>query len=303
VNLPSIKGAAEPTPTKIRLKAYVLQLLTVRNARHQFTVMSTVVSAPQLLWYFFSGDTASGAAMGDGDRKTYWGFPETVTWIRTRDEERVTAMWDMSEEGGIGPAIYSAKTELDPRLLLLFAGTDFDGDCQAGALQANPGSSCIHKPTMMEADKAIGDLLRKVASRRVRMTAIRCDGNSNEQIPVPSAELNDLEFRISPGDRVAPVGLWSRSRRVLVWRSPQFLSADVVGAWPAPNTKTAAVVIAVLHYLREIMIPEAPLTKREALQRCMVEVPNAYPEAFKRAWAKLDPSCKRARGKHGLRAR
>jgi hypothetical protein len=145
-------------------------------------------------------------------------------------------------------------------------------------------------------------LLRKVHSRRVRMTAIRCDGNSNKQIPVPSSELNDLEFRIT-GHRVTPVGLWSRSRGVLVWRSPQFLSADVVRTWPAPNTKTAAVVIAMLHYLREIMIPEAPLTKREALERCTAEVPNAYPEAFKRAWAKLDSSCKRTRGKHGRRAR
>jgi hypothetical protein len=156
---------------------------------------------------------------------------------------------------------------------------------------------------MMEAGQAIVELLRKVHTRRVQMTAIECDGGRHEQIPVPSAELNDLEFRISPGDRVAPVGLWSRSRRVLVWRSPQFLSADVVGAWPAPITKTAAVVTAMLQYLRKIMIPEAPLTKREALQRCMVEVPNAYPEAFKRAWAGLDPSYKRARGKHGPRAR
>jgi hypothetical protein len=49
------------------------------------------------------------------------------------------------------------------------------------------------------------------------------------------------------------------------------------------------------------MTPEAPLTKADAPLRCLAEVPNAYPEAFKRAWAKLEPSRKRARGKHGPR--
>jgi hypothetical protein len=239
----------------------------------------------------------------DVDRKTYWSFFETVRWIRTRDEKAVAAMWDMSEEDGMGPVIFSAKTELDPRLLRRFAGADSEAEGQAVASQANSQSSCGHRPIMMEAGQAIDELLRKVHGRHVQMTAIRCDGDRHEQIPVPLAELNDLEFRISPGHRVAPVGLWSRSRRALVWRSPQFLSADVIAAWPAPITKTAAVVIAMLHHLREIMIPEAPLTKREALQRCMVEVPNAYPEAFKRAWARLDPTRKRARGKHGPRAR
>jgi hypothetical protein len=153
--------------------------------------------------------------------------------------------------------IFSARTELDPRFLLKFAGADSEAEGQAFAPRANSRSACGDRPIMMEVGQAIDELLRKVHGRRVRMTAIRCDGDRHEQIPVPSAELNDLEFRISPGHRVAPVGLWSRSRRVLVWRSPQFLSADVVGAWPAPITKTAAVVTAMLHFLREIMIPGA----------------------------------------------
>ena len=135
------------------------------------------------------------------------------------------------------------------------------------------------------------------------MTAIRCDKRSNEQIPVPLAELNDLEIRITPGHPVAPVGLWSRSCGTLVWRSPQFFRADVVAAWPARKSKTAAVFTAVRRHLREIMSPEAPLTKLEAQRRCLAEVPNAYPAAFKKAWAELDPSCKRGRGKHGLRGR
>jgi hypothetical protein len=48
--------------------------------------------------------------------------------------------------------------------------------------------------------------------------------------------LNDLIFRLSPGHRLAAVGLWSRSRDTLVWRSPQFLRADVMRVWPARNT-------------------------------------------------------------------
>jgi hypothetical protein len=41
------------------------------------------------------------------------------------------------------------------------------------------------------------------------------------------------------------------------------------------------------------MKPDAPLTELEAQRRCMAEVPNAYPAAFEKAWAELDPSCKR----------
>ena len=133
------------------------------------------------------------------------------------------------------------------------------------------------------------------------MTAIKCEGNREEQIPVPLVELNDLMFRFVPGHAVAPVGLWSRSRNTLVWKSPQFLSGDVVGAWPTRNTKTTAVSRAILRHLRGIMSPEAPLSRVEALQRCVAEVPNAYPAAFKKAWADLEPGCKRGRGKHGPR--
>jgi hypothetical protein len=119
---------------------------------------------------------------------------------------------------------------------------------------------------------------------------------------VPPVDLHDLIFLLVPGHPVAPVGLWSRSRRnTLVWRSPQFLSTAGVRVWPARNTKTAAVYGAILRHLREIVTPEAPLTKREAQRRCLAEVHNAYPEAFKKVWTVLEPSCKRGRGKHGPR--
>jgi len=86
-----------------------------------------------------------------------------------------------------------------------------------------------------------------------------------------------------------------------MWRSPQFLSVEVVDEWPARNTKTAAVSTAILRHLREIMSLGARLTKLEARQRCLAEVPKAYPGAFEKAWAELEPSCKRGRGKHGPR--
>ena len=135
------------------------------------------------------------------------------------------------------------------------------------------------------------------------MTAVRCHEGRDEQDPVPPTELNDLTFRLHPNLRGASVGLWSRSRDVLVWRSPQFSRADVIGIWPGRNRKTAAASVAILRHLRKISPPQAPLTKPDAEQRCMAEVPNAYPEAFKKAWADLDPTYKRGRGKHGPRRR
>ena len=155
----------------------------------------------------------------------------------------------------------------------------------------------------MEAQHAFEDLLRKVHSRRVRMTAINCRDTHERQTEVPLAELNNLELKIIPDAPGAVTGLWSRSRYALVWKSPQFLRADVIGAWPAPKTKTATVPAAILRHLRQIMTPEAGLTKPEARQRCLAEVPNAYPAAFNRAWEQLEVSYKRGRGKHGKRVR
>jgi hypothetical protein len=232
------------------------------------------------------------------DQKTYWDLLETVRWICTRDEQRVAAMWDMGEGDRIAPAMFGVKAELALLPPLGLQGTKPDADRQAISPRDNEKSSRIDGPTI----PALDDLFRKVSSGRVQMTAIRCEVSSDEQILVPLAELNDLMFRLSPGHPVALVGLWSRSRGSPVWRSPQFLSADVVRAWPARNTKTAGASRAILRHLRQIMTAEAPLTKLEAQQRCMTEVPNAYPGAFKKAWGELEPSCKRGRGKRGPRA-
>ena len=139
-------------------------------------------------------------------------------------------------------------------------------------------------------------LLQLVRSRRIRMTAIKCDRYRVKQLPVPLAALDDLEFRITSDHRFTKVGLWSRSHNTLIWRSPEFLRADIIRVWPARTKKSAAVSGVILLHLQAIMTPAAPLTRAEAQRRCFADVPDAYPGAFKRAWAILDPSCKRGRG-------
>ena len=226
------------------------------------------------------------------DPKAYWDLFETVWWIRSRDEEWVANMQDKSEEDKAALALFGLKpeTELLPRLSLPEA--EFNAAMQMV-------SACIAEPILL--DQTLDDLFKKVSSGQVRMTAIRFGRSSDGQIPVPLAELNGLMFRIATGNRVR-AGLWSRSHDLLVWSSPQFLRADAIRAYPARNKKTAATAHAILRHLRQLMTPEAPLTKLEAQQRCMAEVPHAYPEAFKKAWAELEPSRKRARGKHGPRS-
>jgi hypothetical protein len=189
------------------------------------------------------------------------------------------------------------------RSLSRFSTTNTDADLEAAASPDKDKATRVEVPVPMPPDTPLDDLQRKLRSGCLSLTAIRCGQDRDEQIPVPSAELNDLIFRLIPDYPVAPVGLWSRSRRLVAWGSPQFLRSDVVRVWPARNTKTAAVSAAILRHLREIMMPEAPLTKPEAQRRCMAEVPNAYPGAFKRAWMQLERSLKRGRGKHGSRAR
>ena len=151
--------------------------------------------------------------------------------------------------------------------------------------------------------QALNYLLQLVRSRRIRMTAIKCDRYRVKQLPVPLAALDDLEFRITSDHRFTKVGLWSRSHNTLIWRSPEFLRADIIRVWPARTKKSAAVSGVILLHLQTIMTPAAPLTRAEAQRRCFAEVPDAYPGAFKQAWAILDPSCKRGRGQRDGRTR
>jgi len=225
------------------------------------------------------------------DKKKYWDLAETVMWISTRDEQRIAAIWDMNQNEKLSLALLEMRVERAIQSCPGPSGSNLGAEWGPSAPGGIRGAL----------SQGVGDVLKKVVSGRVRMTAIGYDGRRDSQIVVPLAELNDLDFRLILDDPVAPVRLWSRSRRIPVWRAPQFVRADVVRAWPARNTKTAPVSVAILRYLREIMALEAPLTKLEAQRRCLAEVPNAYLGAFKKAWAKLEPSRKRGRGKHGPR--
>jgi hypothetical protein len=233
------------------------------------------------------------AIMSNSDRKIYWDLFEAVGWICCRDDEKIASMWDWSDHDKLGFVISGMRVGR-----VIHSPPD-PGSTRGAVMEpAAPKADGSTK----EAQHAFEDLLRKVQSRRVRMTAINCHDSSERQMEVPSPEMNDLEFRMIPDHRGVVAGLWSRSRDALVWKSPQFLRVDVIGAWPAPRTKTAAVPGAILRHLREIMTPERPLTKAEARERCLAEVPKAYPEAFRRAWDQLEVSYKRRRGQHGRRA-
>jgi len=223
------------------------------------------------------------------DSKRCWDLFETIRWVQTRDKGLVAAIWDWSDDERMAVALSGMKVPLVLRSRP-WPGTNHGADF---APATSPDSG---RP----ATQPVDEILRKVQSGRIRMTAIRCDGTSTGQSIVPLAELNDLQIRLMPGHPVAPVGLWSRLGTRL-WRSPQFLSIEVIAEWPARSRKTAPVSNAILRYLHEIMPPEAPLTKGEAQRRCLAEVPQAYPQAFNKAWAVLEPSRKRGRGKHGPR--
>lgn len=80
---------------------------------------------------------------------------------------------------------------------------------EIGIVRSGPGPSGSNRgsdfdPPAPQGDEktsipALDEVLRKVLSGRVRMTAIKCEGNREEQIPVPLVELNDLMFRFVPG--------------------------------------------------------------------------------------------------------
>ena len=125
------------------------------------------------------------------DQKTYWGIGETVMWIRIRDHERVAAMSDLSEEEAMVLAMFAFKAQWDLRSLLDLP-TNPDADRNETAPQDKDKSLRIDGPVLMPPDQALDDLHRKLRSRRLPLTAIRCDGNNGKRTPVPTADLNDL---------------------------------------------------------------------------------------------------------------
>jgi hypothetical protein len=239
--------------------------------------------------------------MTAADRNMYWDLVETLQWIGTRDEGRTTAMGDINENNRTPRVMFTAEAALNPHPLLLLANYDFASDCEPVAWPAGRKSLEANESGTIGPGQALNYLLQQVRRRRIRMTAIKCDRYRVKQVPVPSAELDDLEFRITSNHRLTKVGLWSCSRNTLMWRSPQFLRRDIIRMWPARKKKSAAVSGLILQYLQTITTPAAPLTRADAQRRCLAEVPDAFPEAFKKAWAILDPSHKRAHGRHGDR--
>src|SRR6266852_5426395 len=106
--------------------------------------------------------------------------------------------------------------------------------------------------------ETLQDVMRKVQTRKVRMTMIRVGEAGVERIPVSAAEANELQLRITD-DVVAPVIAWSRTRQATAGTSPWFSRTDIIRAWPELSKKTAAVAGALLRHLREISTPEHPL--------------------------------------------
>jgi hypothetical protein len=149
------------------------------------------------------------------EHKRYWGLAEILMWIRSRDHERVAAMSDLSENDAMTLALFSYRARLDPRSLPRLRATSSNSDHEAAVLNENGKSSDPDVRSVMDPNRALNDLRRKVHSGRVPMTAIRCDGVSNEQTPVPPVELNDLVFRFI----AEPAGLW-RSKGCFTAESP-----------------------------------------------------------------------------------
>src|SRR2546423_777636 len=113
----------------------------------------------------------------DPDRKTYWELVETLMWMATRDESRVAALRDKSDE---------IKTAL---VFSAMKGEPIDIEYPHRASGINGGAD-LEQPAPQRAERApypLDDLPAKVQSGRVGMTAIRGDGGTNEQIPVPLA--------------------------------------------------------------------------------------------------------------------
>jgi hypothetical protein len=104
-----------------------------------------------------------------------------------------------------------------------------------------------------------------------------------------------------PGAALAEPGARRRWIRDAAGSNPAALEREQPQR-PSQGLKKRTAERAILQRLMEIMVPDAPLIKSEAWDRCEKEVPGAYLEAFKKAWKLLPSERKRGRGKHGPRA-
>lgn len=225
------------------------------------------------------------------ERDAYWSYAQCVTWICTRDLQRVKKILDPQSSEAVSRAYRRFMLEeyvplkADGRLeneLMVLADQDF-----AGVL---PG-------------EAHHELFEACLNNRVVVRGLHHEASTFKQIP--PAEFVDLEFRIRPRHPVAECWLWLRSRGEFVWTFVQFLRDDVIREWPpeARRVKDDTTVIhAISSHLMKIMIPGDLLTKDRAWERCWDEIPGATRGRFEVAWKRLPPGRKRGRGKHGRRA-
>jgi hypothetical protein len=235
------------------------------------------------------------------EQKTDWNLGETVMWFCTRDQDRVAAMWDMSEPDAV-IGVFFARTLLPGQkgtLTVVAVPDPTEPATRAVALWISELSRIEQREVPLEG--AIPELMRGLQTGRIRMTMIRCDGDKVERMAVSPTAANDLEIRLTE-DPLEPVLVWSRERQSPAGRSPRFSRSDVIRSWPERSKKTAAATGLILRYLQEIMTPQAPLAKHEARERCIAEVGGAYPAAFEKAWGQLERSRKRGRGKRGRAA-
>jgi hypothetical protein len=215
---------------------------------------------------------------GPKDQKILWNLGEALTWIQSYDYNRLCAIWDYTETEAVSCGLLHSTY----------------------AVKHEDQASCL---ASRRDDKfelpAIEQIKRSVQRGELRVSALRYDAGPNEWVPVPKSELAHLEIRLT-GDPLVPI-LWSQSSSAPVYKLPRFSSSEIIRLWPAAGVKTAVMDRALLRHLERISSKVEPLTKDQARDRCLEEVPGAFVRAFERAWAQLDPEMKRGRGKHGRR--
>ena len=234
-------------------------------------------------------------------RKPIWDATEAVIWICTRNDHFLDLVSTIPDERRLALALFGARRPLNPRSLLLYRQAYPEDAHETADPPTCPAIPAHAFGLDMWPDEAWEELIRKTSGGTVKMTAMRYGVSSNRTL-IPRTELNGLKFCVRSDTGAPLVGLYDRSSDVLVWHSPEFLSATVVRAWPARSVKTLNVSNAILDHLHQIMRTDPPLTKPDARGLCLAAVKDAYPAAFDKAWVKLDPSLKRGRGKHGPRA-
>ena len=100
--------------------------------------------------------------MIDPDRKTYWELLETLTWIVTRDDRRVAALQECSDQDKMSLALWGVRVRMVIHSPPGSWGRNLGADLESPTRQGNKG-----------APHPLDDVLAKVQSGRVGVTTIR----------------------------------------------------------------------------------------------------------------------------------